>query len=196
MPITSQKESPAKRSRPSFLGQISLTGVKVLTSNSEETYCFNATLNTNGKPVCKVSNSGRGGSHEYFPLNLGRKAPTAEDFKAMNATLNALCKLAGKENITTRCGAFQLPLDLETSISTLVGEHLALKDHLNRCKRAISVHVPKRGFCKLTRNNRNVPPSETELAKAKQQAAANGYTILNLLSPDKLLELLYEAGEL
>lgn len=46
-----------------------LKNVKVLESNSQETYCYTATLYYNGKALAKVSNSGRGGADDHVVLD-------------------------------------------------------------------------------------------------------------------------------
>jgi exopolysaccharide biosynthesis protein len=45
--------------------KIELKNIKVYTSMSEETHCYEATLYTNGKKLGRVSNSGRGGADSF-----------------------------------------------------------------------------------------------------------------------------------
>lgn len=70
--------------------RITLTGVHYAAFASEETSCFEATINFDGKPVCTVSNDGHGGADLHRPLKGENYAQMAERLKPVNAFIATL----------------------------------------------------------------------------------------------------------
>ncbi len=67
---------------PNFkLEDITLKNVKIYDKMSEETTCFQAVIHVQGKPLCTVENSGKGGCDDMHPT----KGNTYEDISKLVA---------------------------------------------------------------------------------------------------------------
>lgn len=141
---------------------------------SEETNCFSATLYADGKPVCHVSNDGRGGSDHYSPM------PKAESnglkFWERIAELEAE---AAKTTYTCPYFGEETPHSLETIVGELVEAELLRRSMKSALGKAALFTIPgEKGVYQVKYKGRKKP----DAALFKHVREKNpGATVLNEL---------------
>jgi len=87
---------------------------------SEETHCFSAVLNVNGKPYFEVTNRGHGGCDDYNPL----PGQTMADFNTKMDEVTAHLKTLPKEKFMDK----EMDASLEVIVGDLMNDHLVSKE--------------------------------------------------------------------
>jgi hypothetical protein len=101
---------------------IELKNVKILESQSQETFCFEATMYVDGERLCRVTNGGYGGPNDYQPLP---KAPAGAQ--------NILAKRI--QEIEHDLKQYVVPCSFDPSEHLTLNLELVVGDELNRYQR-------------------------------------------------------------
>ena len=105
---------------------------------SHETHCFKTSLYVDGKRFCVVTNDGKGGSNEYFPINKMSNQNLFSKLRKINAEL-------GKELIplyADQADNQTIENDLEIVIGELVNDALLDKRIKKDMARRVMFYVP------------------------------------------------------
>lgn len=164
--------------------RITLTGVHYAAFASEETSCFRATINFDGKRVCEVSNDGHGGCDMHHPLKGQNYAQMAEALKPVNAFIATL------EPYTI--GDHTGEHDLETVTGDLLTAYLVERDFKKRARTHLMfTRSDKPGIYEA-----KVAPEYYDRALAQFRAKNPGvtYTPLNTLPLPEALAIYRREG--
>jgi hypothetical protein len=112
--------------------RITLRSIKHSEFASEETNCFEAVVCFDGKPVCAVSNDGRGGCDMHHPLKGKNWEQMREAMAPMEAYIKTLPRSAPDEHF---------PEGLEETLETVVGDLLTRHLHRKDLTRLLSKAV-------------------------------------------------------
>lgn len=104
--------------------KIELKNIKVMSSLSEETNCYSASLYVDGKKIGDVSNRGHGGPDNFY----GDRAA----FNAAEAWVKA-----NMPPLETSMGGDPLEMDMELLCGTLLEDHLLRKDLKSSLRRKV-----------------------------------------------------------
>lgn len=104
--------------------KIELKNIKVMSSLSEETTCYSASLYVDGKKIGEVSNRGHGGPDNFH----GNRAA----FEAAEAWVNA-----NMPPLETSFGEDPLQMDMELLCGTLLEDHLLRKELRSSLRRKV-----------------------------------------------------------
>ena len=150
--------------------RITLTKIKYLRQLSEETACFYAIVNLDGKPISEVQNEGHGGANTFHPIsNDGHRE--AEQFAA------EIC--SGEDGLYD--GA------LSAIVDKLLDEHLMQKTYIAALKRKLKTHVifVRNGSLMQVKKNPQLPLADmVEICRKK----FNAENILNMMSEANALK--------
>ena len=157
--------------------KITLTNIKHNERLSEETHCFEATVNFNGKAVFGVSNDGHGGNDHYYDLqsggynSIGNLVKQAEDWVQINCPSHETL-------IQNKDGTFwKMPMSLDCFVCDLVNDYLD-KKNLTRMLRTSWVFANKEGVFTL---RKTAHPNQVERESKTS-------ILLNNLSRESALE--------
>lgn len=111
---------------------IELRNVKFISSMSEETNCFTASVYIDGKREGEVGNDGRGGCHRYHPHTL-------------ESTLEAHAKTLPPEPNPYHPGQF-MPITADDLINTAFEQHLNKKEFERLTKNRTCIRIPGQAY--------------------------------------------------
>ncbi len=169
-----------------IIQSVQLKNIKVLLSNSEETYCYTAKVYVNNKPAFEVKNSGHGGCDYVYPL----KGFSQNDESILNEYFKKNCP-ASVYNFDGKVSVYFC--NLESWCHNEVTKHLRKKDIKSMIKKkgTISLLAPNKEIFTYSVNMSELGYSEDPSIKAKQEIIKNQITkeqsgvILNFLSPEE-----------
>lgn len=156
---------------------LELKNIKHSAFASQETFCYQAALYLDGKPLAIVSNDGHGGcdSEDYHPRC---KLTPLEQHAKMSEIHAHFKSLPVKEE---KCGDYKFDHqpNLESWCSDKVAAHLQVKDLKKYLKSKITLHdTSKNQICTI---NRKYDPSQL----ARIETANKGFKVLNALTFDE-----------
>ena len=134
------------------MGPRSAMELKNLSHNvtfSEETHCFKASININGKRMFSASNGGNGGSNFYSPSDFGKGKEAFEESMAIareEAKQYTLKKIELGEDLQWAIDAFgdgKSDELIDWLIADLINEQLTLKEMRKTLKKKVTVYDPK-----------------------------------------------------
>ena len=160
---------------------IIIKNVKVVTSRSQETHCFDATIYVDNKVLCLVGNDGWGGCDNYLVAN---NSPT--DWRARLTAINAEL---GKEIVSEE---YQIANSMEHVVCDLVNKYLAEKSVKSLLRRRIAYTKPGGGVYQLPAKFK---PSERTFQQIKEAKWwTGGHVLLAEMHFDDAVEIYKQSG--
>lgn len=117
----------------------SLSSLKVVKSMSQETLCFEATLNLNEKPFCIVSNRGEGGCNNYSPLK-GK-----QNYREIDSERKRIDLDLRERGPKTKFLGKELTTDLDSVLDNLAQDVLFTKQMYTLMEKRILMFNPSNG---------------------------------------------------
>lgn len=173
--------------------KLELKNIKVLSANSQETECFNATLYVDGKRLASISNDGWGGPNRVYPVKGPFNAPEFHaKLKEIDTYLNKTD--AGRKYVADfkRNYGMDTDYDLEGWVGEQVNKHLLAKDLRRLLRGKIIFTDPAKSGLRMMgfKNCRKVDSRHIDYFRDKHPDA----TILNEMSFDDALEIFAKAA--
>ncbi len=163
---------------PSSIPQIELKNLKYAAFASQETSCFEATVNLDGKRAGTVRNDGHGGCNMYHPWTI-------------NDTLEAIAKTLPNETLDLGDGEkTEMPASADSIIDNLLNDMLARRD-LQRALGKKVLYLHRAGGIYETKV---LDKARLAAVLTKPQQFKDATAILNLLPFEDALKLYRSAA--
>lgn len=165
---------------------LELKSIKHSEFASEETFCYEAAIYLDKKPLALVSNDGKGG------CDRGGKHPrcklTPLEYHAKMQGIQAYFKTLPAKQETCGDYKFDHQPDLESWCGDQVAAHLQAKDLKKLLKAKITLHdTEKNQICTI---KRKYEPAQL----ARIETANKGFTVLNALTFDEAFAIYSKAN--
>ena len=170
--------------------KITLKSIKYSDFASQETACYQAKIYIDGKPFAGVSNDGRGGCDDVYPLDR------VGDMKAWRARFDAIeADLAKTEIVSTIKNAdgtfFSYPNNLESECGRLMDEWHHMKEVKKILRRVSYIKADGKLYQLPARYK---PTPATLLHVTKQTWYGADTTMISGLTPDAAFKTLTDVG--